>query len=220
MIIVSLEGIDKCGKGTQAELLAKRLRNEGYRVVSSRFHRYGTPTGELIRRWLFTKSGHMPEGMEPYDVDQKTIELIMAADKQAQQEWISSLEDSTDVLILDRGLCSQIAYGMIANKMANPDSKMEEIEKWLSCLTQYIRRSDLTIMIDIPAEESIRRKGEESNDRYESNLELLESVRSNYYYVLSKFSYSKDYAIVNGMQPIDHVHEQVYLKTKLKLLEK
>ena len=52
MIIIGFEGLDKSGKRSQSELLYKALYERGYNVQKSEFHRYDTPTGQLIRRFL------------------------------------------------------------------------------------------------------------------------------------------------------------------------
>jgi dTMP kinase len=61
MAIVALEGIDKSGKGTQAELLFKRLRAAGHPVECIAFPDYETPVGKEIKRFL---SGRVEFGPE------------------------------------------------------------------------------------------------------------------------------------------------------------
>lgn len=185
MEIIAIEGLDKSGKHTQTKALAEYLRSIGYKVVISEFHRYDTPTGELIRKWL----------RKEWEVDQHTIELIMAADKQAQQKWIKQLEEiGVDYLILDRYLGSQRVYS-IANKM-DP--------MWVIQLQKYMRKPDLEIFIDIDPEESMRRKGKHGeNDRYESDLELLTNVRE----LFIELTY-KD-KVIDGSKSVEDVSEQI-----------
>ena len=185
MKIISIEGLDKAGKYTQAEMLKDYLEKKGKNVVKSEFHRYDTPTGELIMKWLTNK----------WDVDQYTIELIMTADKQAQQRWFTQLEkEGVDFLILDRYTGSQLAYSS-ANKM---DSS------WIRALQVNIREPDIEIFIDIPAEESMKRKGKHNNgenDRYESDLKMLKNVREIYdLYISNK---------VDGMKNPSEVHKDI-----------
>ena len=101
MKIIAVEGLDKSGKHTQTNMLCQYLKDQGYNTIKSEFHRYDTPTGELIMKWL----------KKEWDVDQSTIELIMTADKQAQQKWFNELEQQgVDYLILDRYTGSQEVY--------------------------------------------------------------------------------------------------------------
>lgn len=162
MRIIAFEGLDKSGKHTQTNYLARNLENYGYKVMKSEFHRYDTITGQLIKKWLYKE----------WDVDQLTIELIMAADKQAQQRWFEQLEDEGyDFLILDRYIASQQCYALASGVDAD----------FVVNLQRYMRKPDLEIFLDISPEESLRRKGKHGdNDRYESDLSLLRDVREQY----------------------------------------
>lgn len=190
---------DKSGKHSQSKLLATFLETLGYKVVQSEFHRYDTPTGELIMKWLSNE----------WDTDQKTIELIMTADKQAQQQWFEQLEqEGTDFLILDRYTTSQTVYS-IANGI-DPD--------WTEELQKYMRRTDVEILIDIPAEESMRRKGKHNNgenDRYESDLQLLNRVRQGYLHYFRR----PNHFIIDGLQQIEQVHLEIVKSLKPFIIE-
>ena len=50
-MFLTFEGIDGCGKSTQAELLADELRGRGLEVVLTR-EPGGTPLGERVRELL------------------------------------------------------------------------------------------------------------------------------------------------------------------------
>lgn len=193
MKIIALEGLDKCGKFTQTKLLYERMKYEGFICEKSEFHRYDTPTGDLIRKFLYNE----------YDADKYTIELIMAADKQMQQNWFKKLKkQKTDFLILDRYTTSQIVYGL-ANGI-----KIE----WIRSLQKYLTKPSLEIFIDIPVEKSMSRKGKNTtDDKYETNKELLTKVRENYHCV---FSNRSNGFIVDGMMSIEEIHESIWLLIK------
>jgi dTMP kinase len=195
MKIIAIEGIDKSGKYTQTRLLCDKLINDGYRVQISEFHRYDQHTGALIMKWLKNE----------WKASQNTIELIMAADKQLQQEWFEELEkEKYDFLILDRYTLSQFVYGAANNMDIN----------WIKELQRFMRKPDLDIVIDISAEISIKRKGKYGeNDRYESDLQLLEKVRSNYLNFPADFS-SPIKIIINGERTIEQIHNDIYIKVK------
>jgi dTMP kinase len=191
MIIIAFEGLDKSGKFTQSRLLTEALHVYGLNVVQSEFHRYDTPTGELIAKWL----------NKEWDVDQPTIELIMAADKQAQQKWFKELESQgVEVLILDRYTGSQWSY---SQSQANGVS----IE-FAKTLQTYMRQPDLTVLLDIPAELSMARKGKHNNgknDRYEEDKELLERVRQNFRDTMTGMD-----IIIDGSDTVEHMHEDIF----------
>jgi dTMP kinase len=189
--IIAIEGIDKSGKASQCRMLKERLRAEGVNVMQSEFHRYDTPTGDLIMKWL----------KKEYDVDQRTIEFIMAADKQAQQQWFQQLEDSgVQVLILDRYLLSQRCYA-IANGATESD---------VDALHQYLRAPNMSIVIDIPASVSMARKGKHNdgnNDRYESDHDMLERARQLF---LTPFHGVRKSVIDANDKTIEEIHEEIY----------
>ena len=137
-----------------------------------------------------------------WDVDQTTIELIMTADKQAQQKWFDELEkQGVDYLILDRYRGSQDVYSL-ANGI-DPE--------WTAQLQKYMRKADMEIFIDIPAEVSMARKGKHNNgenDRYESDLELLKRVRNLYL--------QRDNIKINGEQSIEEVHDDIVREFLIK----
>lgn len=165
MFIIEFEGLDKSGKNTQSKKLKEYLENKGYKVEMTSFHRYDTPTGKLIRDWLYGE----------YQVSEETIKLIMAADKQAQMDNFREISKTTDILILDRYSLSNICY------------RKERLDRqWLIDLQRNYIEPDVTIFIDVTPMESMERKGEHGvNDRYERDRKLLENTRNNYKYELS-----------------------------------
>lgn len=163
MRIIEIEGLDKSGKFTQTKLLAEYLRSLGYKVVQSEFHRYDTPTGKLIRDYLY----------KTYEANDKTIELIMTADKVAQQDWFEQLKtEGVDFLILDRYVGSQTSYAL---------AKGLPID-FVQTLASLVVQPNLSIMLDISPELSMSRKGKHGeNDRYESDRVFLTRVREQYF---------------------------------------
>lgn len=175
--IIAIEGLDKSGKHTLTMALFRYLQAQGYKVAKSSFHRYDTPTGHLIQQYLY----------KHYDVDKLTIELIMSADKQAQQDWFVELDNNgTDFLILDRYIGSQVCY-----------STSTGIDKeWVELLQSKLIKPDLEYLIDVEPEVSMSRKGKHGeNDRYESDFNFLTSVRSAYH---SYFSESDSRVIIDA----------------------
>lgn len=107
-VLISLEGIDGCGKSTQAEALCARLAALGWPVGpagapgSAIREPGGTPAGEQVREILL----HGPDHLAPW-----TEALLYAA---ARAELVArvlrpALDDGR-VLVLDRYLDSSLAY--------------------------------------------------------------------------------------------------------------
>lgn len=200
MIILAFEGLDKAGKRSQADLLYQALLERGFKVEKSGFHRYDTPTGQLIRRFLDGE----------YQPGQLAMECIMTADKYAQREWILSLAETTDVLILDRYVLSQCVYSM-ANGI--------NIE-FTSSLLQYLPEPDFHFYLDIDPETSMERKGEHGdNDKYESNHALLETVQEYYLKYMYVDVHLQKGLILDGNQSPEDIHQLILAET-LSLLGK
>lgn len=196
MKIIAIEGLDKSGKHTQTKLLKERLEADGYKVAQSEFHRYDTPTGKLIQQWLYGE----------YQVSQQTIELIMAADKYAQQDWMRSLEkEGYDFLLLDRYYVSQLVYGKASGGNVG----------WIEEVIGDLLATDMDIFIDIPAQESMMRKGKHGdNDKYESDIALLDKVRSLYKEYIPRIWQ------VNGERPVETIAEDIYQLVKERIHER
>lgn len=193
MKIIVFEGLDKSGKFSQSERLKANLEELGYKVAKSEFHRYDTPTGQLIQKWLYGE----------YDVDQTTIELIMAADKYAQVPWINSLrKEGYDFLILDRYYTSQIVYGRASGGDVD----------WIDGLIGDLPAYHLQFFLDISPEESMRRKGKHGeNDRYESDLTLLKNVRQWY---LHEVETQGDIKLINAERSVEEIENEIFLFMK------
>lgn len=200
MEIINFEGLDKSGKKTQSDMLYEYLKSKGYKVYKTEFHRYDTPTGQLIRKWLDKE----------YDVDQITIELIMTADKQAQQNLFKQLEkEGYDYLILDRYTWSQRVYSSATNPFKG--FNQSAYQTWIENISKYIKEPDYVIYLDVSVEESMLRKGEHGeNDRYESDKELLNRVREEYLDMITGNIFSENsYFRIDGSQPTEEVWEEV-----------
>jgi dTMP kinase len=154
---LTLEGPDGSGKSTQAHRLAGRLTAAGYHCTLTR-EPGGTPLGEEVREIVLHK-------LSPIPVAEAL--LFYAARAQLVAEVIKPALTNGDVVICDRFADSTLAYqGYGAGQSIDA----------LRAVAGYAVGDlvpDLTILIDLPAEEGLRRKrtGEEIN-RFESALDL------------------------------------------------
>ncbi|HSL96584.1 MAG TPA: dTMP kinase [Thermoleophilia bacterium] len=107
-LLVSFEGVDGCGKSTQAELLCGALAGRGLPVGTAGApgavirEPGGTEAGERIRALLL----HGPDGLAPW-----TEALLYAAARaQLVAEVVQPALAAGRVLVLDRFLDSSLAY--------------------------------------------------------------------------------------------------------------
>lgn len=100
-----IEGLDGAGKRTLAEALTKALHDAGASVATLAFPRYGRDVhADLIREALHGDHGDLAESV--YGMG-----LLYALDRRAAAEEIRTGLRLHDVVLLDRYIASNAAYG-------------------------------------------------------------------------------------------------------------
>ena len=163
-LFVVLEGGEGSGKSTQVREIAVWLRDEGFDVLTTR-EPGATKLGMRLRTMLLDKAN---EGMAA-----RTEALLYAADRAEHVDKVirPALERGA-IVISDRYVDSTLAY-QGAGRELDPDD-VATINNWATGRLV----PDLTILLDIPAEEGLRRHADRPADRLESeNLEFHERVR-------------------------------------------
>jgi dTMP kinase len=199
--LVVLEGIDGAGTTTQAAQLADRLRSMRVPVRATREPSDG-PFGTLARQVL---SGRIvvPGGRSPGWV---TMALLFAADRMDHVESeIAPFVASGGVVVSDRYDASSLAYQSVSS---GGDSK--EALSWIRSLNQYVRRPELTIVLDLPpgvaAERRVRRgDAAQLYDQSEMQRELAA-----FYKTLAKHMPNDRIAVVDADGTIERVHARVW----------
>jgi dTMP kinase len=191
-IFIAFEGGEGTGKSTQSKMLKKWLENEGEEVVLSR-EPGGTDLGQGLRKILL---GHETGVISP-----RAEALLYAADRAHHVfSTIRPALDRGDVVITDRYFDSSIAY-QGAGRVLEPN-EVARISRWA---TESLFPT-LTIIIDMPAEVGLGRL--KSRDRLEAEpLAFHERVRNEFLQIASMDP--ERYLIVDGLQPIDEIHEQI-----------
>ena len=162
---VALEGGEGAGKSTQARLLAEWLRDKGHEVVVT-FEPGATELGRKLRSALL-------------DADQqrlasRTEALLFAADRAEHVATVVSpaLERGA-IVVTDRFVDSSIAYQGSGRDLAVPD--VIRLSRWA---TDGLR-PDLTVVLDLPPTDGLRRV--KSPDKLEAEpLEFHERVRDRF----------------------------------------
>jgi dTMP kinase len=154
---VTLEGPEGSGKSTQAHRLAGRLTAAGYHCTLTR-EPGGTLLGEEVRKIILHELSPVPAA---------DAFLFNAARAQLVAEVIEPALARGDVVICDRFADSTLAYqGYGAG---------QSIEA-LRALADYAAGDivpDLTILIDLPVEDGLRRKRDSAEiNRFESTFDL------------------------------------------------
>ncbi|MCH3967737.1 MAG: dTMP kinase [Atopobiaceae bacterium] len=150
---VSLEGIDGCGKSTQAKLLVDRLTSAGLDVVSLR-EPGGTPISEKVRCLLLD-----PANAEMSD--ECELLLYEAARAQLVREVIEPALARGAVVVCDRFYDSTTAYQGAARGLS--PEVVEQANRLGSCGTCPTR----TLVLDLDPAEAFSRATVDGKDRLE-----------------------------------------------------
>ncbi|NMC19579.1 MAG: dTMP kinase [Thermogutta sp.] len=192
-MFICLEGGDGTGKTTQAERLASRLRDEGRKVVLCR-DPGGTALGEEIRSILL----HRRE--IPICAAAEML-LYMAARAELTEEVIRPALAEGSVVVSDRFLTSNLVYQGYANGL-----DVEKLRQ-VGLLAVGGLLPDVSIVLDMPADEAVRRI-DRGLDRLESRgIEYLEKVRDGFLQEASRFA--DRMTVVRADRTPDEVHEAI-----------
>lgn len=167
-ILITLEGIDGCGKTTQVERLQQYFSRRGFAVECTR-EPGGTMLAEAIRCLL----------LEPrYGPVEARAEVFLYAAARAQHvaERISPALTAGKLVICDRYVDSSIAYQGYGRGLG------AELVRQVNNLATGGLRPDLTLVIDVPVEVGVeRRRGQAAADRLEQeDLAFYRRVRQGY----------------------------------------
>jgi dTMP kinase len=160
-LFVTLEGIDRSGKTTQARLLGEALGEQALVVREPG----GTAAGERVREILKDPAVELSPAAEAL--------LFAAARAELVAEVIRPALERDKVVVSDRFLDSSLAYQGGARGLG-----VEEVERINRFATGELR-PDLTLLLDIDPEAAAARAGEE--DRFEGEgAELQRRVLAAY----------------------------------------
>ncbi|HIB58329.1 MAG TPA: dTMP kinase [Candidatus Marinimicrobia bacterium] len=196
-LFISFEGIDGCGKSTQADLLRSYLESKGEQVELLR-EPGGTALSEQIREILLNPNN---EKMDP-----STESILLSASRaQLTREIIIPALERGNVVICDRYADSTLAYQGYGRGI-----NLEWLEKLNAFATAGLK-PDITLLVDLPVDEALNRMQSKSFDRIEmEGIEFLDKVRSGYLELTDRFS--KRYFMIDGMETIEEMSKKIINK--------
>tara|TARA_B100000953_G_scaffold200491_1_gene165222 strand:- start:1854 stop:2474 length:621 start_codon:yes stop_codon:yes gene_type:complete len=182
-LFIAFEGGDASGKTTQARRISEHLGALFTREPG------GTEAGESLRALLL--DAETPLAF-------RTEALLMAASRaQLVEEVIRPNLEKGSHVVCDRFLASSIVYQGYATGL--PVSEVRD----LSIFATNGLLPDLTVLIDVPVDESMRRRTD-TPDRFESEtIEFHQKVREGYLTLAE--SASEKWAVIDGSGPLEHV---------------
>ena len=190
-MFVSFEGLDGCGKTTQARLLADTLAADGVDIVLTR-EPGGTPLGEEIRR-LVLHGDHVAPWAE--------AALYTAARAQHVEEVIRPALARGATVVCDRYLDSSVAY-QGGGRELGIDAVLN-----LNLVAVGVLIPDLTFLVEIDLATAVERVGER-RDRIEQDLAALWDRVDGVYRTLAE-RFPDRYVVVDGRRSVAAVAEEV-----------
>ena len=192
---ITFEGIDGCGKTTQARLLMEKLNEEGCKAILVR-EPGGTRVSEAVREILLTK------GMD--ELQGRTEALLMTASRaQLTDEVILPNLDKGNWVIADRYADSTLAY--------QGGGRQLDVE-WLIKLNLFATDEltpDMTIFVDVVPEEGKRRRESNNPDRIEkAGVDFQQNVRKMYQEIAKRFP--ERIIFVDGHEDIEKIQRTIW----------
>ena len=193
-----LEGIDGCGKTTQLRDLADWLPDSGLMPHGATLHCTrepgGTPLGQALRELLLNP----PQEAAPAP----TAELLLYAADRAQhvEQVIRPALDRGDWVLSDRFSGSTLAYQGYGRGL-----DLQTIVDLERIATAGIS-PDITFWLDLPLQESLRRRGARADDRIEAEGEaFLARVAKGF----QRLSAERSWSAVAADQSADQVQQVI-----------
>lgn len=185
-IFIVFEGMDRCGKSTQAKKLVNTLNqsSENPRAQLFQFPNRSTPIGEVIDSYLRKK----------IEMDDRAIHLLFTANRWEEMKNIKNALDSGIHVIVDRYSYSGAAYSASKEAMSL---------EWCFSKEQGLLAPDRVFYLIVP-EKQQESRGEFGDERYETS-QFQRKVHDNYLKLWNK----KTWVEIDALGSIEEVHERV-----------
>jgi dTMP kinase len=215
---IVIDGTDGSGKGTQTNLLVKKLEFEGYDVEVADFPQYGQRSAALVEDYLNGKFGSAKE-VGPYRAS-----IFYACDRYAASFKIKKWLEQGKIVISNRYVSANMGHQ--AGKIKDIKERDKYLE-WLENL-EYgifeIPKPDMTLLLFMPPEvgqKLVEKKGlrayikDGKKDIHEKDLEHLKDAAEAYKYVAKKYGWTIINCVDNKkIMTIEQVHKLVWEKIK------
>ena len=196
-LFIVFEGGDGSGKSTQSRALSRRLRRRGYSTILTH-EPGGTPTGESIRRWLKSRQTLSPLS---------ELLLFEAARAQLAVSVIRPALEKGTTVVSDRFTASTVAYQGYGR-----DMDLELIGQ-LNRVAAAGLAADLTVLLDVPVEAALARKGTTGPDRFDTaSVEFHRRVREGY--LAQAGAEPAKWLVLDGVRPRRELSAEVWAKVQ------
>ncbi len=186
-MFISFEGIDGCGKTTQAKLLYNKLKQNKEQVVLT-----SEPAKNEIGLFIRNLIKNPAQKYDPL-----TLQLLFMSDRAYHvNKFINPRLKKRYTIITDRYLLSTIAYGSAFGIDRN----------WLYKMNLVFPYPDLNFIIDIEPKEAIKRIQKKKSGDYFEKLKFMVKIRQSYKNLPKRY---KNCFIINGNKSIEETSKEV-----------
>lgn len=192
-MFISFEGIDGVGKSTQLEMLQAYLLEKGHTVVRT-LEPGGTELGQEIRHLLLHRKG---------DVAPRAEALLYAADRAHHVATkIRPALARGEIVLTDRFFDSSVAYQGAARDL--DVNQVRDISLW--AVDNLV--PDLTILLDLPAEDAMSRRsktGTEPDRLEQEKVDFFERARQMYL----ELAKEPRFLVVDARKSVDEIQGEI-----------
>ena len=195
---IVIEGIDGCGKTTQIDEISRWLPTSGLMGVNSKLIKTREPGGSLLGKKLRNLILDNNKDNKPSAL----AELLLYSADRAEHvsKIISPALDNEDWVLSDRFADSTLAYQGYGRNINI------EIIKNIESIVCQGEKPDLTIFLEISAEESFLRRKHLVPDRIESEgIKFLQKVNEGFHLIAKE----KNWKVISASQNIQTITKEI-----------
>ena len=195
---IVFEGIDGCGKTTQIDKISKWLPDSGLMKKNSKLIKTKEPGGSLLGKKLRNLILDNNKNNKPSSL----AELLLYSADRAEHvsKIISPALENNDWVLSDRFSDSTLAYQGYGRNI-----NLEIIKNIESIVCQG-KCPDLTIFLEISAEESVFRRKDLIPDRMESEgIKFLQKVNEGFKLIAKE----KNWKVISANQNINAISKEI-----------
>lgn len=213
-LIIAIEGTDGAGKHTQQQLLASKLKEQGYSVFDQSFPNYESNSSAPVKMYLAGEFGKNANSLDAYQAS-----ILYAVDRLCTyKKEIEPHYNNGEIILFDRYVQSNFIHQ--CSKIDELDKKLEFI-KWEEDLeydTLKLPRPDLVFFIEMPIEKSLELararteyKTGESKDIHEEDTEYMAKSYNNGLTLAKELGWNLIHCVDenNNIKSIEEIHEEI-----------
>jgi dTMP kinase len=197
-LLVAIEGLDGAGKRTLTDGLTSALAGRGVSVLRFAFPRYDTDVfGPLVADALHGRLGDLADSVYG-------MAVLFALDRRAAASRLRAALAETDVVLVDRYLASNAAYGA-ARLQQSGDGEFVDWVRALELERFGVPAPDVQVLLRVPrtvaAQRAAARERSDAartRDRYESDDALQERCAA-VYDDLAEGSWLSPWQVLDGV---------------------